>query len=441
MSAADQIPADARRSLRIYNACFPFVFLALLPGLLRRMFRRGHFRDKFGQRLALYSEADRARIGRGQGIWIHSISVGETLIALKLARALRQQDRSVQVTLSVTTSTGFALAREAEEEWLVAIYNPIDFASVIREALDTIRPSQLILIEGEVWPNLVAECARRAIPVSLVNARLSPRSEGRFRRFRKWTAPIFGMLERVCVPELGDEARWIALGVDAARIHRTGSIKLDHAGAVHQSRVGEFQGLLEAMGVSAQTPILLGGSTWDPEEKILARISIELRRSMPALLVILVPRHVERTPAIVRELESLGLQVCRRSHLPHSPPSRCDVLIVDTTGELRDWYELATVVFVGKSLAVTGGQNPGEPALLGKPVVFGPHMENFSALVDLLLAQEAAVQVTDEVELAEELRTLFANAARRESLGKRALYALESHRGAAERTANLLLGD
>ena len=441
MSSADRLPADARRSLRIYNLLLPFVFLALLPGLLRRMLRRGHFREKFGQRLALYTDVERFRFQSSQWVWIHSISVGETLIALKLARELRRHDLSIHVALSVTTSTGFALAREAPEEWLTVIYNPVDFPSIAREALDTIRPAQLILVEGEAWPNLVAECYRREVPVFLISARLSPRSERRFRRFRAFTSPIFRLLEKVCVPEQDDIARWVDLGVAPARIHCTGSIKFDHGGLEGVSRATEFRGLLGKLAVSPTAPILLGGSTWAPEESVLAKVTVQLRGANPELFLILVPRHVERVPEILRALEPLGLRIVRRSAIPASMAQPCDVLLVDTTGELRDWYALATVVFIGKSLAATGGQNPAEPAILGKPVVFGEHMENFAAIVEVLLAREAAVQVPDAEALAEVLQRLLGDAAYRERLGANARQALDVHQGATERTARLLLGE
>ncbi len=438
------LPADARRSLLIYNLFFPFVLLVLLPGFLLRMVRRGGFREKFGQRLARYTAGDRTRFAGRRWVWIHSISVGETFVALKLARALHEREPGVNVLLSTTTSTGFAEARKAACEWLEAIYNPIDARSVIRRALDALRPAQLVLIEGEVWPNLVAECWRSGVPVALADARLSPRSERRFRRFRSFTGPIFRLLGLVCVAEEEDVARWQALGVASARIRKTGSIKFDDPQAA-PSRAAEFRSLLTALGVSPQAPILVAGSTWAPEEKILATLLPELCREFPDLLLIVVPRHIERTDAILRDLAPLGLRIRRRSELratatQHSTLNS-QLLLVDATGELRDWYALATVVFIGKSLpgiAETGGQNPAEAAALRKPVVFGPHMGNFAALVAHLLAHEAAIQVRDAHALSAEFSTLLRDAPLRAALGARAFAALALHRHAAARTTELL---
>ena len=436
------LPPDARRSLRLYRLLFPVVLLAMLPSVLLRMIRRGGFREKFAQRLGRYSAADRARFASREWVWVHSISVGETFVALKLARALHEREPALGILLSATTSTGFAEARKAASDWLEPIYNPIDARSIVRRALDALRPRQLVLIEGEAWPNLVAECCERTIPVSLANARLSPRSERRFRRFRALTGPIFRLLDRVCVAEPEDVARWQSLGVAAERIRCTGSIKFDDPGGA-ASRESEFRALLTALGVAATAPILVAGSTWAPEEHTLAAMLPELRREFPDLFLILVPRHIERTEAILRDLAPLGLRIARRSTLntQHSTLNFPQILLIDATGELRDWYALATVVYVGKSLpgvAEVGGQNPAEPAALGKPVIFGPHMENFGPVVELLLRHRGATQISDASALQTHLAILLRDPTARATLGANARAALQTHHGATARTVEAL---
>jgi 3-deoxy-D-manno-octulosonic-acid transferase len=445
MSESDtkaNLPADARRSLFVYNLFFPLALIFLLPGLLGRMLRRGGFKTKFGQRLGRYSASDRARFAQREWIWIQSISVGETFVALKLAHALHRRDSNVGILLSTTTSTGFAEAKRAASDWLEPIYNPIDTRAIVRRSLDALQPRQLIIIEGGVWPNLVNGCRTRGIPVSLVNARLSPRSERRFRRFRAWTGPIFRMLDRIVVPEPEDIARWESLGVDGARLICTGSIKFDNP-AISGSREVEFRELLAPLGVVANTPILLGGSTWAPEEEVLAETVQRLRLDFPSLFLILVPRHVERAAEIIRLLEPLDLSVVRRSDLGGGSSKPADVLLVDTTGELRDWYALACVVFIGKSLPgvrEVGGQNPAEPAVLGKGIVFGPHMENFATLVGHLLSQNAAVQVPDAAGLTTQIHFLLRDTTYRAALGERARGALATHSGATERACEAVCG-
>jgi len=431
------LPRDARRALFVYNLCFPLVFLGLLPGFLTRMFRRGNYRDGFGQRLARYSAETRARFAQSGSVWIHSISVGETLVALKLARVWHEHDPALRVVLSVTTTTGFALAQHSAADWLVVIYNPIDFPRIVRRALEVLRPREIVLIEGEAWPNLVAQAHDRNIPISLVDARLSPRSEQRFRRFRAWTGPIFRLLNAIAVASPPDVERWRGLGISRAQLHVTGSIKFDHAAPSGVSRADEFRELIRALRIPDDAPILVGGSTFPGEEKALAELLPALRTAHPGAFLIIVPRHIERVPQILRDLSPLTLRVALRSRLPDAP-SPPDLLLVDTTGELRDWYALATVVFVGKSLTATGGQNPVEPAVLAKTIIFGPHMDNFRGMVEHLLANSAALQVADVGELRTAVLDVLASSERRTQLGTRARAVVAVHEGSTERTVALL---
>ena len=430
---AGSLPADARRSLRIYNCFFPLVFLAMLPGFLLRMFRRGGYRENFGQRFGRYTPEARKRFAEGRWLWLHSISVGEALLALKLARQMHTVNPDTKIALSVTTSTGFAVAREAGLEWLEVVYNPLDLPSFVRAAFDVIRPQRLIFIEA-IWPNLLAEAKRRGLPVGFI-PRLSPRSEARFLRVRSLVGPIFRLIDVLAVQEPEDVARWEGLGVQAERIQVTGNSKFDYAPG-GGARVPEFRELLRKIGVADDAPILLAGSTFPGEEAILARVFSELRRQFPNLFLILVPRHVERTPEALADLRSFNFNVALRSEVSAGPE---DILIVNTTGELRDWYFLATVVFMGKSLAAHGGQNPVEPVLAGKPVVYGPNMENFSAIVTRWREADAAVQVHDEAELRKEIADLLANPKRREVLAQRAREILVAHAGATEKTVATVL--
>lgn len=433
------LPWETRRALVLYNLCFPFVLLALLPGFVLRMTRRGKYRHKFGQRFGIYSPNVRRRLAGKSWVWIHAVSVGEVFIAQKIARALRATRSDFHAVLSTTTSTGFALAGSGAPDWMEVIYNPVDFPPFVARALDVIQPSQLILVEAEVWPNLVSQARKRGVRVALVNARLSPRSERRFRRFRNFTGPIFRLLDSVCVQEPEDVPRWESLGVQRAKIHPVGSIKFDPAAAL-DSREAEFRALLAPLGVHAETPVLLAGSTHPGEESLLAGIFLELRKTAPGLFFILVPRHVERTPAILESLRALGLSPLLRTSLPLAEPmpKDADTLLVNTTGELRHWYHLGTLLFVGKSLSGIGGQNPVEAVAAGHPVLFGPHMENFSAIVRVLLERKAAIQVRDAAELRHELARLFADPSLQDRMTANGRAVLAPHEGATARTAALL---
>ena len=298
------------------------------------------------------------------------------------------------------------------------------------------RPQRLIFIEA-IWPNLLAAAKRRGLPVTFL-PRLSPRSEARFRRFRFFSAPIFRLLDALAAAEPEDTARWQSLGVEPARLRVTGNAKFD-ATASDGARTAEFRALLQSLGIPDDAPVLLGGSTFPGEERILAETFLTLRGKFPALFLIIAPRHVERAAAILSELSPLNLRIVRRSELTGSGSQLPDLLLLDTTGELRDWYALATVVFIGKSLTATGGQNPVEPVLAGRPVVFGPHMENFAAITARWLAADAAVQVRDAAELRTQLATLLGDPARRATLAQRARALAAEHTGATTRTAETLL--
>lgn len=437
------LPVAARLPLRIYRCLFPVAFTLMLPGFLARMLRRGNYRHKFGQRLGLYSAADRARLEPGGWTWIHAVSVGEMMMGLKLARTLQAARPGLRVLISTTTSTGYAVAREQiakSGDGLELVYYPLDATSMVRRALDVIRPAQVVMVDKELWPNMVAECYRRSIPVSVVNARLSPKSERGFRKWRRWVGPFFSMLERVCVQEPEDAKRWQTLGVRPEALVCTGSLKFDFAVA-EAARGPEFRALLERIGIPAEAPILLAGSTFPGEEAILGRVTLALRARFPDLFLIVVPRHVERTSEVENDLHALGLTTALRSALPDlpSPSPRPDALIVNTTGELRDWYALASVCFIGKSLTATGGQNPAEPVLVGRPVVFGLHMENFAALVHQLLDAGGAVQVADEAGLLREAGAFLADPELGCTSVERAQAVLQVHLGANRRTAELLL--
>jgi len=362
--------------------------------------------------------------------------VGETLVALKLARALKVAVPEVSVVLSVTTSTGYALASAEAADGLFPMYNPVDSQNAVRRTLDLISPIGLVLVEGEIWPNLMADCDARGIPVMLANARLSPRSAGRFAKSKRWVSPFFQLLEWVGIPDEEDRARWEAVGVAPERLHLTGSVKFDQTAKV-ASCVPELRQLLSTSGMPEDAPLWVAGSTHDVEEVLLVECLKRLRLRFPTLRLAIAPRHVERISGLLAELEALQVSVVLRSALPSAVP--WEVLLVDTTGELTDLYALASVTFVGKSLTASGGQNPVEPALAGKAVVFGPHMENFEAVVRLLLAAEGAVQVADESALEEAISALLENPRRCEALGVNGIHALRGHQGATVRTVELVL--
>ena len=421
----------------IYNLFWPIGLLFFLPGYFTKMIRRGGYREKFGQRLGIYDRELRDCLSKQRSTWLHAVSVGEVNIALKLANALRTLESDLRCVLTTTTTTGFALARKNAPPWMEIIYTPLDHWPIMRRAFSVIRPARILLIEAEVWPNLAGEAHMRQIPLVLVNARLSPRSERRYRRFRFFVAPIFRLLDLVCVPEEEDIERWAALGVLPDRIHVTGSIKFDpDVQPQSQAVATTLRDVLPA--VSSDSLVLFGGSTHRGEEKILAGIFLRLRQQFPSLRLFIAPRHVERLQEIRADLGVFPLRVALASESRQGRDADADCILLDTTGELQRWYGIATVVFVGKSLTAHGGQNPVEPIFSGKPVVFGPHMENFATLARRLLSKNGAIQVADSNSLEGAIAELLRDGDARDRLVQNARAVLGEHQGATARAAALI---
>ena len=419
----------------------------MAPAALIKLRRRGGSWADFGQRLGYWSserlqalEALRER----RRIWVHAVSVGEVGVARKLIVQLLRKSEGAGVILTTTTPTAYRLAAELEQSFagrVVALYSPLDLPGVARRVLERFRPSQIVLVEAEVWPNMVSRATKAGIPVSLVNARLSSRSERRYKKVRSLVAPIFRMLSRVMVQEDADKGRLAAIGVCEDSIIVTGSIKYDPQGSSpSEEQVRMLADLLESAGMAGRR-LLLAASTHDGEERALAAIYQELATEVPGLGLLVVPRHFERGGQVADDLRALGLAPVLRSKLTTGEAHPSDVMIIDSTGELRAWLELVTVVVMGKSFLAEGGQNPAEAVMAGKPVVFGPHMENFGPLVELLLGARGAIQVYDLASLKGILRGLLTDEPARRTLAEAGRRALLKHDGASIRTAELLLAN
>src|SRR6266576_1539664 len=422
--------------LFIYNLFWPIGLLFFLPGYFVKMIRRGGYREKFGQRMGIYGGELRVRLSKQESTWLHAVSVGEVNIALKLAHALRALEPDLRCVLTTTTTTGFALANKNGPAWIEVIYTPLDYWPIMRRAFSAIRPTRILLVEAEVWPNLVALAHECRIPTILVNARLSPRSESRFRRFRFFVAPTFRLLDLVCAQEPNDVDRWVAIGVALNRIRAVGSIKYDPDG--HDQGLEAQQ--VDFNHAARESPVLFGGSTHRGEEEILASIFLRLRQQFPSLRLFIAPRHVERLREIRAQFGALPMRVTLASEVLRQLPgeSDADCIILDSTGDLHRWYAIATIVFMGKSLTARGGQNPVEPIIAGKPVVFGPHMENFATLAKALVLKKGAIQVPDMDSLDLTIAELLRAREVCQRLVQRAREVLSKHQGATARTAALI---
>jgi len=399
------------------------------------MWRRGGGGTHLGERIAIY-KTSRAAESNG-AVHIHAISVGESLLALKLIRAWRSRMPDQRFVLATGTSTGHAVASAAAIPGLRVTYAPIDFPSMVSRYLKRFKPAQIILIEAELWPSLLVACRQRNIPISLVNARMSPQSVRRYQRFTALTRPLLAMLEAVAIQEPEHAAMWQNLGVDLQRIHYTGSLKFDPSGGEPPVKRAEFQDMLDYFG--QPRPVIIAASTHAGED---AWIAAAIGRAVPLALPVIVPRHAERRATVANELEQAGFTVFTRSKfhdlakLPRPAEGR-HVLLIDSTGELRDWTAHADLVIIGKSFFATGGQNPTEAILTNKPIIFGPHMDNFEPLASQLVTAHGALRVVDANELVTAISTAL-EPSTAASMTHNAAQVLIRHDGATQRIIDLV---
>jgi 3-deoxy-D-manno-octulosonic-acid transferase len=423
-----------------YNILFVLFFWLSAPWYFLKLWRRGNWRAGFGQRFARYGSEIQAVLGRRPVCWLHAVSVGEVGVCLQLLRALEQNRPAFQYVVSTTTSTGMGELRRRLPPHIQAIYYPVDFPGVVRRALNTLRPKAIILVEAELWPNLLWQAQDRDIPLCLVNARISERSFKGYGRFALLFRPIFSKFRAVGCQQPGDAQRLIALGFPAAAVRSVGNMKFD--AAQPDARPGlDVPGLLRQIGVNTNAKLLVAGSTHPGEEAVLAEMWPRLRRRFPDLFLILVPRHFERAKEAGQELAARGIPFVYRSDIAGErqiAPGRLECLLVNSTGELKFFYEQAALVFVGKSLTAEGGQNPIEPAALGKAIVFGPNMQNFKSVVAAFLAEQAAIQVPDAAGLEQAIAELLGDDRRRAEMGARALQVVRQNLGATARTIELI---
>jgi 3-deoxy-D-manno-octulosonic-acid transferase len=425
----------------IYNLLFTLALMATLPYYFFRMGRRGGYRRGFGQRLGWYDKELRRKVAERHRIWVHAVSVGEVSVAQRFMDAWRQEHPDTAFVLSTTTSTAYALAGRSLNSEDVLVYFPVDFPPVLRAVISIIRPQMLVLTEGEWWPNLIRMIRSRAIPILLINGRMSQNSFRGYRRVRWFFSRVLRMVDLICVQSRQDADRLLNLGADPKSVHVTGSAKYDAAKQDPDSMRKALE-ILKAAGLAPADTFLLGGSTWPGEETILLEAYLRFKPVYPELHLILVPRHAERRNEVMSEVLSRGLRVVQRSRMegaapPVEPP---DVLLIDTIGELKHLFAVASVIFMGKSLTTHGGQNIIEPAAYRKPIVIGPYNENFTEVVSDFLSAGAVIQVQDSLALFDRLDQLLANRTMQLQYGDRAASLVEGKRGSLEKTLGLAAG-
>jgi 3-deoxy-D-manno-octulosonic-acid transferase len=367
------------------------------------------------------------------GIWVHAVSVGEVLAARPLVERLKERFPARPVFVSTTTITGNAVARRSLTRADGIFYAPFDWPRPVRRALERVRPQLLVLVETEIWPNLIHEARRRGIRVAMVNGRLSPKSSRRYAWVQRWLSRVLAEIDLFLMQSEPHAERIRGIGAPDDRVHTTGNLKYDAL-----SRDGASPQLAHLIGAPGG-PLFVAGSTMAGEEEAVLAAFRALRGAIPEARLVIAPRHPERFDAVFALVTASGLRCARRSALDR-PWQDAEVLLLDTLGELASLYSLATLVFVGGSLVPTGGHNVLEAAVYGKAVIVGPHMHNFQEIADVFGAAQALIQVPTTEALASTVVELARDEARRTRVGEAARTLVDRHRGAVDRTVDALAG-
>lgn len=422
----------------LYSALTLAAVVVLLPYFAVRALRHNKYLGSLRQRLGDLPVS--FNLDGDRSIWVHAVSVGEVLAARPLVGALRQRYPGLRVFLSTTTLSGQQVARRGVTDAHDVFYFPFDWTFAVRRTLAVVKPRLFLMVDTEIWPNLLRECRRTGVKTVLVNGRVSARSFARYRWIRPLFRRVLRDIDRFCVQGADAAGRLQALGADPARIVVTGSLKFDALEPAAVPGRGRER-VLRFFRLSPNRPVFVAGSTMRAEEdEAVVRTFNRLRATAAGAgaLLVIAARHPERFDEVERRCRQEGLSTVRRSQLPIDAEPRADAVVVDTIGELPYLYQIATVVFIGGSLVPTGGHNLLEPAAHGKAIVFGPYMDNFREIVDRFLADDAAIEVQSARELESVVLALMADPVRRARLGAAARALVDANRGANDRTLRVL---
>ena len=421
----------------LYSILAFVVFVVVSPWFVYQAIRHQKYIGSFGQRLGYLPVS--FNLDGDESIWVHAVSVGEVLVARPLIAELRRRYPRLRIFLSTTTLTGQKLAKRDVRDVDGVFYFPFDWTVTVRRTLKLVRPRLFVMMETEIWPNLLRECRRRGVKTVVVNARISYRSYPRYRIVRPFFRRVLADVDHFCVQGEESARRLVDLGADPARVTVTGSLKFDSLdlSPLEAPRGRPASGparVLRFFRMSPNRPVIVAGSTLRGEEEAVIRAFNRVRTAGGNALLVIAARHPERFAEVERLCRQEGLATVRRTELPIDAEPRADAVILDTIGELAQLYQIATAVFVGGSLVAAGGHNILEPAVFGKPIVFGPHMQNFGEIAEAFLRNGAAVQVRTERELEDAVVSLMTDPVRRARLGAAARALVEANRGAKDRT-------
>jgi 3-deoxy-D-manno-octulosonic-acid transferase len=428
---------EGTTTLLLYNllwgmGLFPIMLWLMMSAAVSRK-RRFTVLHRLG--IAAASEIAPRHLLNSHPVWVHALSVGETLSAAPLVRAFKCRCPGRPVIFSASTLTGFETARRLLKDDVDAvIYFPYDLISSVRSAIKRIRPCLMVIVETDIWPNFLFEMKKRAIPVILINARMSDRSFSGYRRLRHSMAPIFRCFSGVGAQTCKDADRFHSLGISAACITVTGNLKYDQLPDAALSNT--ISRLEKTLIIPTGRKCIVAGSTHPGEETILLSVFSRLKTAIPEVFLILAPRDIERAESICDMAASRGLRAACLTRMPQADFP--DVVVVNTIGQLGALYAFSVVAFVGGSLMDFGGHNPLEPAALGKPVLFGPYVSDVSESCEKLLTAGGARMVASEAELHDAVYFLMTSPDSAAAMGKNALQVVLDNQGALENALQLI---
>ncbi len=406
----------------IYNLFLIVATVLLSPVILFKLATVPKYRGGLTQKLGRLRKGVLRVVKGTRPIWVHAVSVGEVMAAHPLIREIKKKYPKRKLILSTVTVTGNYTARRRVPEADAVFYFPFDYPCVVRRVIQGINPEIVLVAETELWPNFFRELKRAGIPSAVINGRISPKSHKNYLKFKSFFSQVFEQVTLFCMQSEEDALRIRDIGADPGKVAITGNLKFDQKIPVTQPN---------AVRIPPGKRIITAGSTHRGEETVLLDIFKRLRERYPELVLIIAPRHPERFDEVEGIINSAGYECQRRTSL--KGPVK-DVLLLDTIGELRTFYALCDIAFVGGSLVKVGGHNLLEPAAMKKPVIFSRFMFNFKEISEALLSAGGGIMVKDKTDLYVQLESLLSDPERARSMGERAFRVIEANSGAATKT-------
>ena len=419
--------------MAVYSALLLAALVLGAPWWLLRMATSGRYRAGLAGRLGWVPKQLRSAVAGREVVWVHAVSVGEVMAATQLIRELSAARPEWLIAVSTTTATGQSLAKQRLPE-LPVFYLPLDFAFVVRRYLRVLRPKMLVLMESELWPNLILQCTKVGVPMAVVNARVSDRSFPRYMRLRRLWRPLLEKISLFLAQSEETADRLIQIGAPADRVRVTGNLKYD----LREGRESPLVAMVREQ-LPAQARVVVCGSTLDGEEKILLAAWPAVLAAEPDAVMVLAPRHPDRFAAVAAMIGAGGFTVLRASEFRERPQpvAAGSIFLLDTIGDLAAMYSLGALAFVGGSLIAAGGHNPLEPARFGVPVLMGESFQNFREIVHVLQVHNA-IRVVSTAAFAETLTAMLHHTGEAKAMGQRGRKVFDAQAGATGRTVQAL---